>query len=67
MLNPKKRATIVQLQEKGLSTRRIARLLKISRPAVSRVIAEIALQTPTPLAQPYRDEMAKLQRALPRR
>ena len=66
MLNPKKRATIVQLHQTGLSTRRIARLLKISRPAVSRVIAEIALQTPTPLAQ-HRDEIPKLLRALPRR
>ncbi len=58
MLDQSTRTTILTLHHKGLSTRRIARFLKISRPVVSRVVAVSALACSPPSQEKtpaYRD------------
>ena len=51
MLDRRTRATILQLKEKGLGKRAIARTLSLSRGAVKKVIAE-GSEEPTPLSRP---------------
>lgn len=66
MLSLAERTTILQMHQRGLSARQIARLLKSSRGAVRRVIRS---QTPEPpkiekpqLAAPHRDTILELHR-----
>lgn len=51
MLERRIRATILQLKDKGLGTRAIARTLSLSRGAVKRVIAQ-GSEEPVPLSRP---------------
>ena len=64
MLDPTTRTTILKLRQEKLSIRRIARLLKISRNSVSKVIASQSSQPPPILrlekAQPHREQILEL-------
>lgn len=64
MLDRSLRETILQLFEKGVSKRRIARLLKISRNTVGKVIASQTAKPPQIIRpekiEPYHDEIGEL-------
>lgn len=64
MLDEQTRTTVLALAKKKISIRRIAKLLKISRNSVKKVIASGSREPPTTLrrekAEPYRDEILEL-------
>ena len=64
MLDEKLRIAVLELDKKGLSTRRIARALQISRTAVRRIVAsgeaKAAKIVRPEKAEPYRDQIVEL-------
>jgi transposase len=64
MLNQNQRMTILELHRKGVSHRQIARLLRVSRMSVKRVIRSESVVPPAILrpekADPYRQEILEL-------
>lgn len=66
MLDQNLRTAILELHQKGLSKRRIARLLNVARNTVNQVIASQARKPPPILrpekAEPYREEILELYR-----
>lgn len=66
MLSLAQRTTILQMHQRGISARQIARLLKTSRAAVRRVIRSKSVEPPKierpQLAAPHRDTILELHR-----
>ena len=64
MLNQSKRTAILELHQQGVSSREIARVLKISRQAVRKVLRSNAAQVPeihrAEKAEPYRQRILEL-------
>ncbi len=64
MLDQSVRSAILELRKRGVSTRRIARSLQISRKAVRKVIASGSAEVPTvdrdEKAEPYREQIVEL-------